>query len=143
MWGSLAFRFLPLLFSSFLAATLPELFQKAKNEFRLGSYAAALATLERLEKESAQPGLEAQRAALLPGLLFYKGASQAALGRQNEARQAFEEFLPYQPNTRLDPAIYPKSVIAALESARDSLGRKGHLTEGPTLAEAYRAFPRP
>src|SRR5712691_8027170 len=124
MWGSLAFRFLPLLFSSFLAATLPELFQKAKNEFRLGSYAAALATLETLERESAQPGLEAQRAALLPGLLFYRGASLAALGRQNEAHRAFVQFLSHQPNTRLDPAFYPKSVIAALESARESLRRE-------------------
>src|SRR5437870_5862619 len=140
MWGSLVFRVFPVLFSSFLAATLPELFQKAKNEFRLGSYTATLATLDRLEKESVQPGLEAQRAALLPGLLFYRGASQAALGRQNEARQAFEQFLSYQPNTRLDPGFYPKSVIAALESARDSLGREGRLAESATLAEAYRTF---
>ena len=143
MWGFLAFRFLPVLLSSFLAATLPELFQKAKSEFRLGSYAAALATLETLEKESAQPGLEVERAALLPGLLFYRGASEAALGRQNEARQAFEQFLSHQPDAQLDPASYPKSVIAALESARESLRREVRSAEGPTLAEAFRAFPRP
>ena len=143
MGNSLAFRFLPLLFSSFLAATLPEVFQRAKDEFRLGSYAATLATLETLERESARPGLEAQRAALLPGLLFYRGASLAALGRQTEAHQVFEEFLSYQPSTRLDPAFYPKSVIAALESARETLRLQGRAAEGPTLVEAYRAFPRP
>jgi GWxTD domain-containing protein len=142
MWGSLAFRVFPFLLSSFLAATLPELFQKAKNEFRLGSYAATLATLETVEKESVRPGLEAQRAALLPGLLFYRGASLAALGRQSEARQAFEKFLSFRPNTRLDPAFYPKSVIAALESAREPLLYEAR-GAGAGLAEAYRAFPRP
>jgi GWxTD domain-containing protein len=143
MWGFLAFRFLPVLIFSFLATTLPEVFQRAKNEFRLGSYAATLATLETLEKESARPGLEAERAALLPGLLFYRGASLAALGRQTEAHHVFEEFLSYQPNTRLDPAFYPKSVITALESARETLRLQGRAAEGPTLVEAYRAFPRP
>src|SRR5438128_2584275 len=143
MWGSLAFRFLPILISSTLAATLPQLFQKAKDEFRLGSYAAALTTLETLETESSRPGLQSQREALLPGLLFYRGASLAALGRPSEARSVFERFLSYQPNARLDPALYPKSVIAALESARESRARDPRGGEASTLAEAYRAFPRP
>jgi len=143
MWGSLAFRFLPVLLASILATTLPEVFQRAKDEFRLGSYAATLATLERLERESVRPGLEVERAALLPGLLFYRGASLAALGRQTEAHHVFEEFLSYQPNTRLDPALFPKSVITALESARETLRLQGRAPEGPTLVAAYRAFPRP
>src|SRR2546429_2318468 len=51
--------------------------------------------------------------------------------------------ISYQPNARLDPALYPKSVIAALESARESLARdpRGG-EEASTLGEAYRAFPR-
>ena len=60
-------RVLPILISSILAATLPQLFQKAKDEFRLGSYAAALSTLETLETESARPELQSQRQALLRG----------------------------------------------------------------------------
>jgi len=143
MWGSLACRVFPVLLSSLVAATLPELFQKAKDQFRLGAYAAALATLETLERESLQPGHETERAALQRGLLFYRGASLAALGRQNEARRTFEQFLSHQPDTRLDPALYPKSVIGALESARESLSRNARASEETTLAEAYRTFPRP
>jgi GWxTD domain-containing protein len=142
MAGALGFRFLSLVLSSFLAATLPQLFQKAKDEFRFGSYAAALATLDALEAQSTQPGRDTERAALLPGLLFYRGASLAALGRPDEARQAFDAFLSIQPNARLDPAVYPKSVIAALESARESRGQP-QPPGGPMLAGAYRAFPRP
>src|SRR5271169_168798 len=143
MWSGLCFRFFPVLFSSFLAATLPELFQKAKQEFRFGSYAATLATLEMLDAESARPGHEAERSALAPGLLFYRGASLAALGRQSEARGAFEEFLSYQPDAKLDPAIYPRAVIATFESARQSRGLETRPADGSSLAEAYRAFPRP
>lgn len=128
--------------STLPAATPPELFQKAKEEFRFGSYAAALATLDILEAESTRPGFESERAALLPGLLFYRGASLAALGRQNEARKAFEEFLSFQPNARLDPAMYPRKVIAALEETRTLLERKKRGPEEPagSLILAYRAF---
>lgn len=143
MWSCLAFRFFPVLLSSFLAATLPELFQKAKEEFRFGSYAATLVTLEALERESARPGHEAERAALRPGLLFYRGASLAALGRLSEARGAFDEFLSYRADTKLDPAFYPRSVIAAFESAREARKYETRPAEGPGLAESYRAFPRP
>jgi GWxTD domain-containing protein len=143
MWGSLAFRVLPLLFSSVLAATLPELFQKAKTEFKLGRYAATLETLDELERESLRSGREAQRSALRPGLLFYRGASLAALGRPEEAQRVFSDFLSYEPNAQADPAVFPRPVITALESARESRPRRPRADEGTSLAEAYRAFPRP
>ena len=140
MRRSLSVCVLPALLSSFLAATLPQLFQKAKEEFRFGSYAASLATLDALEKESARPEHEAARAALRPGLLFYRGASLAALGRPGEAREAFEEFLVLAPNAELDPAIYPRSVVVAFESTQE--GRREDSRPGnlPSLAEAYRVF---
>jgi GWxTD domain-containing protein len=141
---SVACRVFPILLSSFLAVGLSDLFQKAKNEFRTGSFAAALETLEKLEGESLQPGHEPQRAALRPGLLFYKAACLASLGRQDEAQRVFEEFLTDQPNVRLDPGVYSRSVIAAFERAREARGQGAHdAAEGPTLAEAYRTFPRP
>jgi GWxTD domain-containing protein len=143
MLSTLASRLLPVLVSSVLAATLPELFQKAKAEFRYGAYAESLKTLESLESESTRPGHEAERASLRPGLSFYRGANLAALGRQEEARKAFEDFLSYQPNARPDPALYPRSVIAALESARESSGRAARGAESPVLAKTYSAFPRP
>jgi hypothetical protein len=100
------------------AATLPELFVKAKEQFKLGNYNDALASVATLDAESAKPGMEQERQKILPGLLFYKGASLAALGQADEAEAVFESFLAYQPNAKLDPALYPPKVIAALEAAR-------------------------
>ncbi len=137
----------PLLVSVlFATASLSELFQKAKTEFKLGSYSAALSTLERLDAESSRPGLEKQREAVLPGILFYRGASLAALGKSAEAESAFEAFLRLQPGAELDPAVYPKPVIAAIEAARKNLAKApgdSRPEETGTLAMAYRAFPRP
>jgi hypothetical protein len=39
-------------------ATLPELFMKAKQQFKLGNYAQVLATVETLDAESGKPGRE-------------------------------------------------------------------------------------
>src|SRR6185295_18933837 len=44
------------------AATLPELFRKAKEEVKLGSYDSALKTLEELEAGANQPGFEKDKA---------------------------------------------------------------------------------
>lgn len=127
------------------AATLPELFMKAKEQFKLASYTEALVTIEALDAESGKPGLEAERKRLLPGLLFYKGASLAALGKAEEAEQVFESFLAYQPNAALDPAMYPPKVIAALENARNSTSvpPRAEPAPGGTLAAAYAAFHPP
>ena len=141
----LLMRFLPVLLGVWLATvSLPELFRKSKEQFQLGSYAEALKTLEMLDAESQKPGVERDRAALLPGLLFYRGCSLAALGRAEEARQVFEQFLVFSPNTQLDPSRYPRSVIAAFESARSPVERGGPEPAAESgLAAAYAAFPRP
>ena len=147
MAAYLVSRLLPVALGVLLAGpTLPELFQKAKQEFKLGSYGNALATLEKLETESSEPGLERDREALLPGLLFYKGACQAALGQQQEASDTFQAFLVLKPDVRLDPAIYPKSVIAALESARKAAAHNPDVKpagEAGMIRQAYRAFVPP
>src|SRR5215471_1413042 len=112
----------PLFLAAVLALSadpsLPNLFQKAKQEFKLGNYQQALATLETLDTESAKPGQEAERQKMRPAVLFYEGASLAALGRSEEAEQAFEEFLVLSPNASLDPALYPSRVKTAFENAR-------------------------
>jgi GWxTD domain-containing protein len=138
-------RLLPLVLGLWLAAApLLELFQKAKQEFKLGSYGSALATLEKLDAESAKPELQKDREALLPALLFYKGACLASLGRQAEARETFEAFLALKPDVKLDPAMYPKPVVAALESARKEVSRRQtQPAEAGMLATAYRAFTPP
>lgn len=145
---------MPLLLSSpilaiFLALaagepSLNQLFSRAKEEFRLGSYDKALQTLSQLEAESLKPGSEELRPTLEPAIIFYEGACYAALGKSAEARSRFETYLASHPNAALDPAIYSKKIIAAFEEARKSLrGVEGRPEEKGSLGHAYSAFPKP
>jgi len=131
------------------AATLPSLFYKAKEQFRLASYADALKSLDMLDKESEQPGNEAYRAQLAPALAFYRGACHAALGHADEARSYFLTYLAYTPNPTLDPSMYPPKVIAALNDAHKVAQENGQKANRPaadqpaetgSFAAAYRAF---
>src|SRR3954447_2894909 len=69
-----------------LAASVPELFQKAKMEFAAAKYPAALETLDALKAESDKPENEKYRAQLAPALAFYRGATLASLGKADAAR---------------------------------------------------------
>jgi GWxTD domain-containing protein len=141
----------PLFLAAVLAlsadASLPELFLKAKEQFKLGNYKETLVTLETLDAESMKPGQEAEREKILPGLLFYKGASLAALGRSDEAEQTFEGFLERVPSASIDPALYATKVIAAFDAARKSLSASAAKAAQPAqtgvIAVAYRAFHPP
>jgi GWxTD domain-containing protein len=140
----LLFLFTLLFAFSLGAADLPKLLQKAKDQFRLAAYFDALATLDNLESESQREGLEKDRAALAPVLAFYRGACLASLDRPAEAQGQFQAFLAFQPNAALDPAVYSRKVIAALEDARRSLTANNELpARTGSLAIAYRAFPKP
>ena len=120
------------------------LFLKAKEQFKMAQYDAALATLDALAAEAEKPGNEKYRAQLPAGLAFYRGACFAALGRTDEAREKFETFLTYQPNASLDPAAYPPKVIAALEETRTRLAvDKEKPAQTGSLATAYRAYAAP
>lgn len=132
------------------AATLPSLFYKAKEQFRLADYKGSLSTLDQLQAEADKPGNEEYRAQLSPALAFYRGACFAALGRADEARTSFETYLAYQPNPQLDPSLYPPRVIAALNDAKKGVRqeRKAEAAaaasaapaETGSFAAAYRAF---
>lgn len=123
------------------AASLPELLQKAKEQFRNGSFSDVLRTLSEIEAESGKPGLERDRVALEPIVAFYRGASYASLGKKEEARANFAIFLKHQPNASLDAGLYSKKVISALEEARKSAA----IAESPvfSLEAAYLAGPVP
>ncbi|MGH9317897.1 MAG: GWxTD domain-containing protein, partial [Thermoanaerobaculia bacterium] len=135
----------PLLFvtAALPAPTLPELLQRVKNEFHYGRYPAALDTLAALDAESRKLGLEKDREALVPIIAFYRGASLAALGRKEQAIPQLQSFLLYQPNAALDPAFYPRTVIAAFADARKASAPREAPEPGRSLAEAFAAFPRP
>ena len=89
-------KILAALVLTLFAATLPELFKQAKDEFSAGNYQKSLADFETLDAESQKPGLEADRAKLAPIILFYRGANLAALGRKDEARAMFERVLKHR-----------------------------------------------
>lgn len=121
------------------AASVGELFQKAKGEFSAGRYADALKTLDELKAESQKPENEKYRGQLAPALAFYRGATLAALGKSDEAVPEFESYLEAQPNVGLDKSAYPRKVVAAFEQAKKNRDRAG-ATSDTSLAAAYRSF---
>ncbi len=144
---------LPLLLFSLLlfagsllsAASLLDLFQKAKDQFRLGAYTEALVTLSKVELESEQPENQSYRASMRPGVAFYRGACLASLGRDDEAREEFRILLAFSPTVSLDPGMYSKKVIAVLEETRRELKRPDEIRqpdEDNSIAAAYRAYVR-
>lgn len=124
---------------------LPDLFRKAKEQVKLGSFDAALSTLQEIETASQQPGLEKDRDALKPSLLFYKGVCHAALGKDEEARAEFAAYLEFSPSARLDPTMYPKKVITAFDEAQKFVvhPQQQEAPKGAGIAAAYRVFRKP
>jgi len=102
--------------------TVVELFQKAKQQVKLGSYDDALKTLDALDTATAAPGHEAERKQVEPPIAFYRGVSYAALGRKDEAKASFQKYLGFAPNASIDAGMYPKKAVAAFEDARKGLG---------------------
>jgi GWxTD domain-containing protein len=100
---------------------LSELFQRGKTESKLGSYQASLATFQKLDELSRQPGNEAVRAKLEPLIAFYRGVNHAALGEKETARLDFQTYLSSFPAAHLDPAAFPRSVIDVFNAARDEV----------------------
>ncbi|HEY1252811.1 MAG TPA: GWxTD domain-containing protein [Thermoanaerobaculia bacterium] len=130
------------------AMTLPDLFHKAKEQVKLGSYEAALSTLEQIDTVSQRPGLEKDREALAPAVSFYRGVCHAARGEEDLARDEFRIYLVASPNTRLDPSMYPKKVIATFEAAQKAVQHPEQAAnEEPSrnggIASAYKAFKKP
>jgi len=118
--------------------TLPELFKRAKDEFSAGDYKASLADFELLDTNSAKPGFEADRAKLIPVVTFYRGANLAALGRKNDAKEAFISYLEFVPTAAIASPPFPKATVDVFEQARkESAGRSS------TIRTAFLRFATP
>src|SRR3954452_1726563 len=124
---------------SFAAApTLPDLFKRAKEKFAGADYRGSLADFELLDRSSAQPGFENDRAKLLPVVTFYRGANLAALGRKDEAKEAFTSYLTFVPTAAIASPPFPKATVDLFEAARrDAAGRSN------TIGTAYMTFAVP
>src|SRR5437763_6376921 len=128
-------KILATLVLTLFAATLPELFKQAKDEFSAGNYKQSLAAIEALDAESQKPGLEADRAKLAPVILFYRGANLAALGRKDEAKDTFINYLSYMPGAAIASPPFPKGVVDVFETARKDVAGKNN-----TLWAMYTQF---
>ena len=100
------------------AATLPELFHKAKAQIKGESWSQGLQTLEALETEASKPGQDAARRQLAAPLAFYRGVCEANLGRADDARRHFAAFLALEPHASMDPSMYSKKAVAAFRDAK-------------------------
>ncbi len=124
-------------------AQLTDLFAKAKAQFRGGAYTESLATLQKLDTALGAPDLAAAREKTSPAIAFYRGADLAALGRGEEARREFRVYLEKSPATRLDPSMYPKSVLDAFEAVRADFAPPASAAPSGAsvgLAEAYASY---
>jgi GWxTD domain-containing protein len=119
------------------AATLPELFQKAKAEFAAGKFPAALETLDALKAESDKPENERYRAQLAPALSFYRGATLASLGKADAARTEFETYIELQPGATVDAKSYSKQVVSAFEQAKKSREKMAGADSGISSSYAH------
>ena len=120
--------------------TVVELFQKAKQQVKMGSYGDALKTLDALDAATAAPGHEGERKLVEPPLAFYRGVSCAALGRNDEARASFQKYLGFVPNASIDASMYPKKAVASFEEARKELGSSAGAAESASIDGAYASF---
>ena len=99
------------------AETLPELFQKAKEQIKSQSWREALTTLDQLDAESAKPGNETARQQLVAPIAFYRGVCEANLDQPEKAEADFAIFLQEKPGSSIDNAIYSKKAVAAFQAA--------------------------
>ena len=106
-------------------SSLGDLFREAKTESRQGSYKTSLATLQKLDDLSREPGNESERVKLEPLIAFYRGVNLAALGRKEAARKEFEIYLASFPAARLDPAMFPKAAVEIFNKTRENARTEG------------------
>ncbi|MEA2337045.1 MAG: hypothetical protein QOE82_1052 [Thermoanaerobaculia bacterium] len=118
--------------------SLPELFKRAKDKFSAGDNKGSLADFELLDRTSAQPGFENDRAKLIPVVTFYRGANLAALGRKAEAKEAFASYLGFVPTAAIASPPFSKATVDLFEQARNEVG-----SISKSIADAYSAFAAP
>jgi GWxTD domain-containing protein len=121
-----------------LAASLPELFGKVKEQVKAGSWSEALATMEVLDVEAAKPENVKAQEQLAGPLAFYRGVCDANLDNAARAQSDFETFLRAQPNASIDDKMYSKKAVAAFAAAQKSIA-----SAGPSIARAYDDFKAP
>jgi GWxTD domain-containing protein len=137
-WAALSTLFLMLAATAGLADSIPELFQKMKEQVKAEKWTDALATIEVIDVEAAKPANANVRSQLEGPLAFYRGVCEANSGNASKAQASFETYLRAQPNASIDEKMYSKKAVSAFEAAR-----KAAASEGPSIARAYAEFKPP
>ena len=120
------------------AETVPELFQKMKDQVKAGSWTDALVTMEVLDTEAARPANQHFQSQLEGPIAFYRGVCEANVGEADKAAADFETFLRLQPNASIDDKIYSKKAVTAFAKAQKDIA-----SAGPSLLRAYQDFKAP
>ena len=118
------------------AQSVPELFQKVKDQVKAQSWKDALATMEAVDLEAGRPANQKFQPQLEAPLAFYRGVCDANLDRVDDAAADFETFLLLQPDASIDQSLYSAKAAAAFEQAK-----AGMAASKPSLSRAYRQFP--
>lgn len=121
-----------------LADSVPDLFQKVKEQVKAGSWNDALVTMEVLDTEAAKPANQQFQSQLEGPLAFYRGVCEANVDQAAKASADFETFLRLQPNAAIDDKVYSKKAVAAFIQAQKSIA-----SAGPSLLRAYQDFRAP
>ena len=121
-----------------LAESVPELFQKVKEQVKAGSWNDALVTMEVVSTEAARPANQQFQSQLEGPLAFYRGVCEANVDQADKAGADFETFLRLQPNASIDDKVYSKKAVAAFARAQKNIA-----SSGPSIARAYQDFKPP
>lgn len=133
-----AFVLVVLAASVAFAGSVPELFQKVKEQVKAEKWNDGLVTLEVLSVEAGKPENEKYRSQLEAPAAFYRGVCEANLGQADKAQADFETYLRTQPNASMDEKMYSKKAVAAFAAAQKAIA-----SQGPSIARAYQEFTAP
>ena len=120
------------------AQTIPELFQKTKDQVKAEKWTDALVTIEVIDVAAAKPENAGVRSQLAGPLAFYRGVCDANLGSADKAQADFETFLNAKPDASIDEKVYSKKAVAAFQAAQKAVA-----SQGPSLSRAYANFQPP
>ena len=98
-WATLSTLLLMLAATAALADSIPELFQKMKEQVKAEKWTDALATIEVIDVEAAKPANANVRSQLEGPLAFYRGVCEANSGNAAKAQASFESYLRAQTRT--------------------------------------------
>ncbi len=117
------------------AESVGDIFNRVKTEFSQGDYKRSLADVEALDAATRQPAAASERPKLVAAIAFYRAANLAALGRADQSRDEFINFVMLSPNTSIASPPFPPAVVDAFQKAQKAAAGRSN-----GLATKFAAF---